>query len=352
MTLDINLEARLRPLPQDGYSHACGPNLEYDPDFLELEKAMHPQAAQEFTNTDGNHTIIEGSDQDWLAVRRLSEGLLERTRDIRVAIFYTRALLHTEGFPGIHAGLSLLLGLVEQFWSDVYPALDADDDNDPTMRINAFAPLVAADEIIADLRASWLLRSRQAGTLTVRDIELSLSKLDPRANEQVLTEPQLTGFLRAALAADPGLNDSIPQSLDLANRLSATLQDNVGASDSIDFTPLLDTLHSIRQAYATASPEATVGNNSDNDSDPATGSNSDGTPGTGEIRSRADVINSIERLASYLERTEPTNPAQWLLRRAQRVMQMNFLETIAEFTPEAIEQAERMLGGRLEQPED
>jgi type VI secretion system protein ImpA len=357
MTLEIDLRAKLSPLPPEGqaHSHPCGPNLEYDPDFLELEGTIQPQDAQEFTRADGSRAVIAGSEQDWLKVRRLSENLLERTRDIRVAICYTRALLHIEGFPGIHVGLNLLLGLVDQYWEHVYPALDADDDNDPTMRINAFAPLVSADEIIADLRASWLLRSRQSGTLTVRDIELTLNKLDAHANEPVLTDAQLTGFLRAALDADPGLADTIPQTLELAHRLSAALQDHVGAHASIDFTPLLDILHALKQAYDTVRPEATVQDTSDSadndsaDSDSRSNNTAPGAPG--EIRSRADVIASIERLATYLERTEPTNPAQWLLRRAQRVMQMNFLETIAEFTPEAIEQAERMLGGRLEQPD-
>lgn len=347
MSLDIDLDTLLTPLGDD---QPCGPNLEYDADFLQLEEAARQQAGQEFTGDSGNRVTIEGQGPDWPEVRRLAEGLLERSRDVRVAVYYTRALLRTEGFGGIHLGLRLIVGLLEQHWAHVHPELDADDNDDPTMRVNALAPLVANEALIADLRASWLLRSRQSGVLTVRDIEVAQGKLGARDGEQVYSESQVSGMLAEAIGADPGLAVAITESLALVRQLSGYLQDQVGASASIDFKPLQNILYAVQQALATVAPAeaaADAGGESAEDGSPAAAATAAGPSAPGEIRSRADVIATIDRLVAYLERTEPTNPAQWLLRRAQRVMNMNFLEAIVELAPDALDQAERMVGGQL-----
>lgn len=348
MSLDIDIDSLLSSLGDD---QPCGPNLEYDADFLQLEEAARQQAGQEFTGDSGNRVTIEGQGPDWPTVRRLAEGLLERSRDVRVAVYYTRALLRTEGFGGIHAGLRLITGLLEQHWPHVHPELDADDNDDPTMRVNALTPLVASDAVIADLRASWLLRSRQSGVLTVRDVEVGQGKLGARDGDPTYSESQIGGMLAEALEADPGLAAAITDSAALVRQLSGYLQDQVGAGASIDFKPLQNTLYAVQQALAgVAVPEAAADGEAlagGEEGAPAAAGAGAGPSAPGEIRSRADVVATIDRLVSYLERSEPTNPAQWLLRRAQRVMNMNFLEAIVELAPDGLEQAERMVGGQL-----
>jgi type VI secretion system protein ImpA len=343
MALDIDLDSLLAPLDDEQPS---GPNLEYDADFLQLEEAARQQAGQEFMQGDNNTVTIEGQGPDWPEVRRLAESLLERSRDVRIAVYYTRALLRTEGFGGIHAGLSLIHGLLERHWASVHPELDADDNDDPTMRVNALAPLVASDAVIADLRASWLLRSRQSGVLTVRDIEVSQGKISARQGEQLFSESQVSGMLSEAIAQDGATASRITESLALARQLSSYLQDQVGAGASLDFKPLQDVLYAVQQALGNQPVVAEAGAEGGDEAGIAAPAGAvGGAPG--EIRSRQDVVATIDRLVSYLERAEPTNPAQWLLRRAQRVMNMNFLEAIVELAPDGLEQAERMVGSQL-----
>jgi type VI secretion system protein ImpA len=346
MPLNIDLDALLSPLSEE---QPCGPNLEYAPEFLQLEEAARQQRSQEFTSDAGERVSIDGQEPNWPEVRRLAESLLERTRDIRVAVYYTRALLRTEGFAGLQSGLQLVMGYLKKYWTQVHPELDSTDNNDPTMRVNALAPLVANDAVVADLRASWLLRSRQSGGLLVRDIEVSQGKLAARAGEQVLSMVQASGMLSEAIAADPGLAEMISNTPGLVHQLSSYLQDQIGASASIDFAQLQTPLSAVQQVLSgiapSASSSAPTAAQCAVDTQPSAAS---GAPSaTGEIRSRADVIATIDRLVAHLERTEPTNPAQWLLRRAQRVMDMNFLEAIVELAPDALEQTERMVGGQL-----
>jgi type VI secretion system protein ImpA len=66
--------------------------------------------------------------------------------------------------------------------------------------------------------------------------------------------------------------------------------------------------------------------------------------GVGDIRSREDAIRALERVCDFLARNEPTNPAPLLIRRAQRVMTMPFLDIIRELAPDAAGQVENITG--------
>ena len=66
------------------------------------------------------------------------------------------------------------------------------------------------------------------------------------------------------------------------------------------------------------------------------------TPGT--IASREDVIRTLDLICRYIETNEPSNPAPLLLRRAQKLMSMNFVEIIKELTPDSISQIESLAG--------
>ncbi|GAA5167565.1 type VI secretion system protein TssA [Viridibacterium curvum] len=344
MSLNVDVSSLLSSLGDDA---PCGPNLEYDAEFLALEEAARSQPGQEFGNDGGGVLAIEGQGADWGEVRRLAEALFQRTRDLRVAVYYMRALLRTEGFGGLDAGLKLIHGLLETHWDHVHPQLDPDDDNDPTMRINSLAPLVASDALIDDLRASWLLRSRQSGVLTVRNIEVCQGRLSARDGEDVYSESQLAGMLTEAMAQDESFAASVQGALDLVKQLSSLLQDRVGASASIDLRPLQDIIFSVKRAL----PEGVAATDPEVGAEEGEGTSSGGGGGRaarpGEIASRQDVVTTLERLIQYLERTEPTNPASMLLRRARRVMDMNFLEAIQELAPDGVVQAEQRTGAQL-----
>ena len=62
-----------------------------------------------------------------------------------------RAATRAQGVAGFDMGLRLLTALLDRFWEGIHPKLDADDDNDPTMRLNALAPLTDEGMVLRDL---------------------------------------------------------------------------------------------------------------------------------------------------------------------------------------------------------
>ena len=60
--------------------------------------------------------------------------------------------------------------------------------------------------------------------------------------------------------------------------------------------------------------------------------------------SRDDPLRAIDMVCEYLERTEPTNPAQLLLRRARKLVNKNFVELVRELAPESLNEVARVMG--------
>jgi len=98
-------------------------------------------------------------------------------------------------------------------------------------------------------------------------------------------------------------------------------------------------------------PQADEGGEEEGGEEGNASASSGGSSRSGEIRSRQDVVAGIDKLIQYLERAEPSNPAQILLKRAKRVVNMSFLEALHEIAPDALQQAELILGDQLNKSE-
>ncbi len=114
----------------------CGEDLEYDAEFLQLQQAAVERSEQQFGST-----IIPAQPPDWREVEKLSRGLLERTRDVRIMGYLTQAWTEVRGLPGYADGLTLVADTLERYWDAVHPRLDSVGENDPMPRINALASL-------------------------------------------------------------------------------------------------------------------------------------------------------------------------------------------------------------------
>jgi type VI secretion system protein ImpA len=140
----------------DGASPS-GPDLEYDPVFLTLEQAGAGKPEQQF-----GERIFAAEGPDWRLVHEQALDLARRSRDLRVAVWLARSEARLHGLAGALQGLMLVHRLLENLWPTVHPQLDAAENDDPTMRMNALAPLISGEAFLADLRAAWLLPGRGA----------------------------------------------------------------------------------------------------------------------------------------------------------------------------------------------
>lgn len=324
----------------------CGPDLEYDPEFLALEQAAQGKPEQVLGST-----VVAAEEPDWDDVARRAEALLGRSKDLRVAVLYTRALTRRENLAGLAAGLSLIGQFVDRYWETVHPRLDPDERDGPTMRLNALAalgPRVGAPDpiLMRDVRAAAIVQPGPYGRLTVRDLLLAEGRLRPADGDVVPGEAQVRGVLQKVAERDRAQLDAAQKAFGQALSLQRLLVDKVGSELATDLKPLTDVLQLVAQACGTASgvtdevgAAAEGGMTSDS-----------GVPlvVAGEVRSREDALRLLDKVCAYLERTEPASPAPLLIRRAQRLMAMSFVEIIEDLAPDGLTQVRTVAGIRGE----
>jgi type VI secretion system protein ImpA len=311
----------------------CGPDLEYDNEFLELNQAALGKPESQFGPAEP---------PDWPAVRAGAESLLGRSRDLRLAIHWLRAGVRMHGWRALPSGLQLLSGMIEQLWDHLHPMPDPDD-GDMYARVNALTLLRESEGLLGDLRTSWVVRDRAVGEITGRTIEVA-SLLSPAVgDESVPSKDALTNMFAAALERAPELRTLGPDIVQRVKGLQAAANDKLGSSDAPDLKPLLVLVNAMI-ALLPPEPDAV-------DEAAATeGGAADGAPRaggrglSGAVTSRDEALRAIDMVCQYLEKAEPSNPAPLFLRRARQLVNHNFLQLMKELAPDALSDVARIVG--------
>jgi type VI secretion system protein ImpA len=338
------VDAWLEPLSDS----PCGSDPEYDNDFhVELAKAVNGKAGDQFSP--------EGEPPNWRGARQLCESIFERCRDVRLAIFWARAMVHLEGARSIVESMRLIAGLLERYWDEVHPM---PDDGDAYARVNALNDMASGAGLLGDLRGALIVANRQIGEVRGRDVEIALGTVDARSDDPHYSKGQVQQIFAAAADADPALRSFAGAAREHLERINVLMREKVGYSSAPSLQPMVDMLAAIGSLMP-----GEMGSSGDLLEDAgitdAAGSGG-GAPGraaraaggaglSGSIDSRTDALRAIDMVCDYLERTEPTNPAQLLLRRARKLVDKNFLELVREFAPQSVEEVARILGVSAEE---
>ena len=325
-TVESRPVPRLAPLSDDAPS---GDDLEYDNAFRELLEAGEYKPETEYGGK-----VYEARDPLWPVVREKALALAPRSHDLRVAVWTARSGARVAGVSAFVDGLRLIEAMLEQYWSSVHPMLDADDNDDPTARLNALAALAAPREGLADLRGCGL--TAQRGGLTVRDVELAFKAADPVGAESVPTRAGVVQAIAEEQRRSPGLIATLHAGNAAMTGMVATLERHVARDAMPEFAPL-------ERLFATLDQAAVLADAGTGAVDVAP-TDEGGRATGGGLETREDAVRMLELVCVWLDRNDPSNPAPLLIRRAQRLMQKNFLDIIRDLAPDTLDQIEKLAG--------
>lgn len=322
------VQAWLRPL--GGEQGACGPDLEYDNAFLSLQQAAAGKPETQFQAAEP---------PDWRTVRGEAEALLDSTRDLRVAMLWARGVVQLDGLAGLVQGLALCIGLLREFGDELHPR---PEDGDDYARMNSLALLADSAGLLGDLRQAVVVQVRGVGSLRLRDFELAHNPALAADDETVHGPEAVRRMLADAIEQGAEVQSQLSSAQALLRELGEWLDAHPGSETQPDLRPARQLLH----ALALHLPQAAEGGDA---AEPAAdeGGTAAGRPAagfSGGIGSRADALRAIDAICAYLERAEPSNPAQLLLRRAQRLIDCNFLELVKELAPGSLPDVARIMG--------
>lgn len=333
------LDAFLQPLEQEP---PTGPNLEYEPEFQALEEAARPR--QERANGSG---VIAPEEPDWREVDALARPLLQRSRDLRIAVHLTNAQLDLQGIPGWADGLHLISTMLRTFWDEAHPRLDAEEDNDPTERINAIAPLGSTSIMLNRLRNTPLFKGALAGSFSLRELRIAqgVIKLEDNADRDGLPDLALINACVQEIPL-PDLNvahAALARALEDVTSIEAAFAEHTpGQGPELDALQrdLRDLLHFLSPTVEQrqAAEDATTADTGETESSgPAATNGGDIKPAaastSGLIERPEDVSRALNQICQYYARHEPSSPVPVLLRRAQRLIGKDFDALLRELAP-------------------
>lgn len=348
----LEIEALLRPASSEPPS---GPSLQYTAEYTNLERAAAGKPERQVGGL-----IVPAEPPDWRALIDQARALLASSKDLRIAVTLTRALVEVEGFAGLADGLALVCGLVERYWESLHPQLDAEDGNDPTIRVNALAALTHR-EMLQAIRGAPLVVSKAFGTVTLRALDAAGPRppdkkpapaADGKGAPGASNVPN-AGAIEAAfqqasqetlLASAATLARCSQQATALAEAWAKRLP-----SAGPDFTELLRVVRQADHAVKSrveqrrAADFDGVASADKADGAPAGGESSAGAL-RGEVRSRDDVLRAIDAICAYYARAEPSSPVPLLLQRGRRLVTMSFVDIVKDMVPESMASLQKIAG--------
>jgi type VI secretion system protein ImpA len=276
---------------------------------------------------------------EWIEIRDKASEALAQSKDLRLLAVLGTALLRTDGLPAFSETLKVASRWLDTHWAQTYPLVD----EDAVLRRNALNCFADPMAVVDGLRRVPLVRSRQHGTFSLRDVDIATHQLLPGDGDPQIDENQVNAaFAAMPLAELTGLHESVLVAVSSLQRIDATMGEAAGT----DATPTFDALRAqltrmtqVLRDRVAAHPDADKGALAGD-----AGSSADDGPFGGVVKSRQDAIRALDAVAEFFRRTEPSSPIPLFLARAKRLVSKDFLEVLADIAPEAVSQA-RAAGG-------
>ncbi len=353
----------LQPLSADEPS---GPSLRFDPVFTSI-RLDREEDDPSLPMRQWERPLKVA---DWPSVeRRCVEFLRTRSKDLQIAAWTLEAWFRQRDLAGLHDGLLLIAGLIEQYWDTVHPVVDEDGDCDsrvaPFEWLNEELPVwLRTRVVLARLPgyqpsvftlSDWLrLASAESQHNASAQEASSSSKLNidppvPPATRELVLESVRAGGWRALVEQLQHSRASIVQT----GRMDGILRERLGVqSPSLaKMTRELEVLERVlQQVLASAEMPQTAPPASPKEPNMAEtpGAATDGprpmlglgdelSPPTVHTRSwstREQAYATLEAVADFLARTEPHSPTPYLIRRAVNWGRMSLPELMAEIQRE------------------
>jgi type VI secretion system protein ImpA len=324
----------------------CGVNLEDTAVLAALDalrlfgQARSPEAPPD---DDGDEKELSKAKPplEWDKIRTDALDGLAKSKDLRLLAYLGTAVLRTNGLAAYCDVLTTASDWLENYWSQVYPALE-EDAIARRNALNCFAdPMAVVDRI-------WrmpVVSSRQHGRFSLRDIEIARGQAQPGVMEAKPDEAAIhSAFAEMPLEELTVLDASVSAGVAALNSLDAKMRSEGGPEVAPDVGPLVTQFAKLNRVFkeqlAVRMPAGADG----------AGAPVGGQAGFtgGVINSRQDAVRALDAVAEFFRRSEPSSPIPLFVERAKRLVAKDFLEVLADIAPDALSVA-RSAGGLKDQ---
>jgi type VI secretion system protein ImpA len=349
----FDLEALLEPIPGDAPQ-----GIDIREDFSSQSPYNRLRDAR--SDARDAEKMLDNGDPDagdpapmWRTVREIGlKTLRETAKDLEVAAWVTEGYVRSHGLAGLAAGASLIKGLAEQYWDDVFPL---PDDYGIETRVAPVTGLNGRDGGGSLIQPLYKVR------LFDRPDGSPVTFFSYQSSEQLPSLPQERRAARIEAGAIP-FEDIEREARSSASRFArirdeataalaawegmATILDEKASEDPPSTSHVRDMLRQIHGVAVRFAPaEAGGGGDEAMGGDGGEMAAGDGAAGGGggpggfnvssqRTASREDALKTLETIASFFRRTEPVSPLAYTLDDAVRRAKLTWPDLLKEVVPD------------------
>jgi type VI secretion system protein ImpA len=326
----ISLDRLLSPISDN---NPCGEDLSNSKCYEELKNA---RLFDDPTLPAGvwSHELKKA---DWKSIITLTtESLLNRSKDLQLAIWLLEAAIHSFGFAALAPCFIIIRSLCEKFWNQMYPLIK---DNDFDQRVNLF--LWVNSKLSIELRQLPITEKGETGNaFSLNDYDLAnryeMVKSIKKDNKSNTITTSLQDFNAAISSTSDNFFESmlvtINDGYDELQALNDILSNYCG-----DHAPGLGNISQILDNVTTVISNVLesrgrfeseeIGNSTIEEPD-----NEKGHYGTDKdvVSGRDRAYMMLSEAAEYLMYTDPHSPVPYLIKKAIEWGQMNTAELYNE----------------------
>lgn len=321
----------------------CGADLEYDPEFVVI-------FAQVAAKMDAQYGDFVGTPEpvNWSEIDRDCRRLMMRSKDIRLAILFTRCRTRLGAASGLAEGLGLLASWLTVFADTIHPQPGVDDDTVAALeiRMNALQALTETEGLLSDVREIALARS-SATRLQVRDVERAFAHPQPG---DALSVESVTRQLEDLRVQQPDLIAGFAAALESLSSIEAWNQEQLGEF-AADLSVLTRTLQRVasQSRIGTHALSILESENVTPESESVPGAppldavapefaprDSQGGLAGRSLSGRDVALQSIREARHWFETHEPSSPIPILLLRAEQFVGKRYAEVVQAIPAELL----------------
>ena len=183
---------------------------------------------------------------------------------------------------------------------------------------------------------------------TLRDLLIAEGEIDGGADkvDAALLEAEMTAVPHETMVAQGGLVERIAGDLEA---IAEAISEKTAQKASASFETLQNELKTLRRFYAKFVHSAVQPASDEiaGDAPPAGGMSLQARaldPSQVQARNRSEALMLLKKGCDYFRTSEPTSPVPFLVERALRMAEMNFMDLLAEIDPNGVERGRDILG--------
>lgn len=343
-------ERFLEPISE---AEPCGPDLDElgDDDYLNYVLPAEDRIPQRFFDPKDN-TIFDRTTLDLRSELKSIDGLLERTRDIRLIGLEARFQAFAGSIAGVCDCIAAIAELVDRFWDSVHPR---PADSEDGVRQNIIGALDDRARIVLPLHYAPIVRDKRLGVVTWRHHLIATGETEARDGEQQIAASDIL----QAIASDQNgeaaaqVHAAAVTALGAMARIRSTFQERSGYESAPQFGSLQEFLEALRKLIETARPDLAGdmpgmdGPSSDaaienlaaeagEEPQAAAGRAAEGAQPSAAavlISSHAEAVAAMSAAADYFAAYEPSAPALVLVHQARLLVGKPLVEAIEMLMP-------------------